>query len=292
MWKSRISSLSDVGLPNDASSAEGFEIEYMHCDMGEVVFNSGYFATQTLRHLSRRPRSSAINQWFLFHLRFGEAWFDTRGRRLHARPGAMFLISLNEEFQGQIMGYEGQLLILPREAFAGVAGDLDGLSNTLLSGSLAELLATYLNSLETHILRMSVDELRVAGRATAELIATCLRPSLDKLGQTSGQAESALFRRARAYIQQHLNDIDLGPERLMSQLRISRSNLYRAFEELGGVAAYIQRQRLLSAHADLVASPEMQVQAIAYRYGFSSASDFARAFRREFGHSPRQLRHR
>ncbi|WP_245329086.1 helix-turn-helix transcriptional regulator [Bradyrhizobium centrolobii] len=79
---------------------------------------------------------------------------------------------------------------------------------------------------------------------------------------------------------------------MAQQLRISRSNLYRAFESVGGVAGYIQRKRLRAAHAELVGSADRQVQEIAYRHGFKLASDFARAFRREFGVSPREMRER
>jgi AraC-like DNA-binding protein len=75
-------------------------------------------------------------------------------------------------------------------------------------------------------------------------------------------------------------------------LRISRSNLYRAFESVGGVARYVLRKRLHAAHAELIGTIDRQVQEIAYHHGFKLASDFARAFRREFGISPRQARER
>jgi AraC-like DNA-binding protein len=101
-----------------------------------------------------------------------------------------------------------------------------------------------------------------------------------------------LFERARLYIQNYLGESDLTPERVAQQLRVSRSNLYRTFEHVGGVARFIQQKRLRAAHAELVARPDRQVQEIAYRYGFKLASDFTRAYRREFGMSPREARER
>ncbi|WP_225955707.1 helix-turn-helix domain-containing protein [Amycolatopsis lexingtonensis] len=44
------------------------------------------------------------------------------------------------------------------------------------------------------------------------------------------------------------------------------------------------------AHADLRARPELSVSEIAARWGFSSASRFAAAFRRRYGHPPSQAR--
>jgi AraC-like DNA-binding protein len=143
-----------------------------------------------------------------------------------------------------------------------------------------------------HVITMSTDELKQAGRATADMIAACIQPSADRLEQARGSFESVMFEHARLYIENHLGEFDLTPERVAQQLRISRSNLYRAFESVGGVAGYILRKRLRAAHAELVVSTDSQVQEIAYRHGFKLASDFARAFRREFGISPREARER
>jgi AraC-like DNA-binding protein len=292
VWRTRISSLTDVGLPEGTNPAQGFEVEFMTCNMADVVLTSGHFAAQTLARAAEPSRGAPIDYWWLFRGRSGEAWFETGERRIHARPGAMFLISLDDEFRGRITDYDGLLLGLPRSVFAPVADELDRVCNTILSGNLIQLLADYLGNLEMHVMTMSADELKQAGRATAEMIAACIQPSADRLEQARGSIESVMFERARLYIENHLGEFDLTPERVAQQLRISRSNLYRAFESAGGVARYILRKRLRAAHAELVASTDRQVQEIAYRHGFKLASDFARSFRREFGYSPRDARER
>lgn len=292
VWKARVSSLTEVGLPEGRSAAQGFEVEFMTCNMTDVVLTSGHFAAQTFARASEPSPGPPVDHWWLFRIRSGEAWFETGERRLHARPGAMFLISLDEDFRGRITDYDGLVLALPRSMFAGVAEELDSVRTTILSGNLIELLADYLSNLEARVVRMSTDELRQAGRATAEMIAACIKPSPARLGQASGSFDSLLFERARLYIENHLGEFDLTPERVARGLRISRSNLYRAFESVGGVARYILRKRLHAAHAELVGATDRQVQEIAYRHGFKLGSDFARAFRREFGISPREVRAR
>jgi AraC-like DNA-binding protein len=72
---------------------------------------------------------------------------------------------------------------------------------------------------------------------------------------------------------------------------MSRSNLYRLFEDTGGVARYIQRERLLEAHAVLTdPATTPSISAIAEDLCFADASSFSRTFKREFGHSPSEVR--
>ena len=72
---------------------------------------------------------------------------------------------------------------------------------------------------------------------------------------------------------------------------MSRSNLYRLFEDTGGVARYIRRERLLEARAVLTDPASTQsISSIADDLCFADASSFSRAFKREFGHSPGELR--
>ncbi|KWV59062.1 hypothetical protein AS156_33370 [Bradyrhizobium macuxiense] len=290
VWNARIAPWLDVALPEGRSPAQGFEVEYVACNLSEFVLSSGRFAAQTFARASATSHRGP-DAWGLFRVRSGEVWLEASGRTIHAEPGAIFLISLANDFRGRITDYDGLLLTLPRSAFTGVAEQLDRASNRILSGNLIGLLADYLDTLVARLVDMSIDELRQAGRATAEMIAACIQPSPD-WSQARLSIESVLFERARLYIESHLGDFDLTPDRVAQQLRISRSNLYRAFESVGGVAGYIMRKRLQAAHAELVASAERQVQEIAYRHGFKLASDFTRAFRREFGVSPREARER
>jgi AraC-like DNA-binding protein len=73
---------------------------------------------------------------------------------------------------------------------------------------------------------------------------------------------------------------------------MSRSNLYRLFEDTGGVARYIQWERLLAARAILSDPSRIQsISAIAEDLCFADASSFSRTFKREFGYAPSETRY-
>jgi hypothetical protein len=55
----------------------------------------------------------------------------------------------------------------------------------------------------------------------------------------------------RQAVRKHLRTPTFGPTVLCRLVGISRSNLYNLFEDSGGVARYIQRERLIEAHAML-----------------------------------------
>lgn len=104
------------------------------------------------------------------------------------------------------------------------------------------------------------------------------------------QVES-LRSRTDAIIAENVADPHLTPASIAAQLNISLRQLYRAFDGVESPAARIRRSRLERA-AQLLAnqSPHTHVDRVAQDCGFGSAEYFSRAFRREYGLSPRAYR--
>ncbi|MFB8396256.1 helix-turn-helix domain-containing protein [Streptomyces yangpuensis] len=96
-----------------------------------------------------------------------------------------------------------------------------------------------------------------------------------------------------AHIDDRLADPDLTPASIAAAHHISVRNLHRIFAQEGTtVGRWIRRRRLEEARRELIrrgpASPT--VAAVAYRWGFVSASHFGRAFRQTYGIAPHAWR--
>ncbi|RDD81847.1 helix-turn-helix domain-containing protein [Dyella tabacisoli] len=103
-------------------------------------------------------------------------------------------------------------------------------------------------------------------------------------------ARAVMLGRIKHYIQSNLHREELSPDNILSAFPLARPTLYRMFEHEGGLSAYIRHCRLREAADELVRSTPMTVAQIAYRWGFSYASDFTRAFRRAYGMAPQEFR--
>ncbi|NKE44005.1 helix-turn-helix transcriptional regulator [Roseomonas frigidaquae] len=126
--------------------------------------------------------------------------------------------------------------------------------------------------------------------ALSSMLAACLLD--DEMQPTSGRLQLEAARRARviALVDAALGDPELSPAKLVRQTGLSRSELYRCFAPTGGVSRVIQLRRLRRAYAELArADGPSSISLIKDAVGFFDASSFTRAFRREFGCTPREV---
>jgi AraC-like DNA-binding protein len=134
------------------------------------------------------------------------------------------------------------------------------------------------------------DGLRLA-EATRAMIALAVAESPARQEAAAAPVAAVQLARLHNLVRANLSSARLGPTRLSREAGISRSQLYRLFEPLGGVALFIQRERLNAAYRALTDPDDTRgICEIAEASGLFDASSFSRMFRRTFGISPRELR--
>jgi AraC-like DNA-binding protein len=244
-------------------------------------------AARTKSHLKRDP----VDHWVISYCARGAHLARTAGSSLEVPARVPYLWSLGQEFLHERTHVDRVQFFLMRDAFRDIAPLLDAALGSKLDTSLGNLLGDYMIALESRLPAVTEDDLPRLSSAVGAMVAAAVAPSADRVAVAKGQIDLGRKERVRQAVRHHLRTPTLGPRTLGRLVGMSRSNLYRLFEETGGVARYIQSQRLLEAHATL-SDPEatMTISALSEDLCFADASSFSRTFKREFGHSPSELR--
>ena len=287
-WRGWFSPVFDVdGAPPAAS---GFAACCQVWALGDLVVSRTFApplrAVRTRELIRRNP----VDHWVLTIGQQGTTLL-ARQAELRAPAGIPFVLSLADELISE-RGQDVRLqFYFPRDSFREVAPLLDARRGRLLDSGMGRLLGDYLVLLERRLPQLSADELPRLTAAVCAMMAASLAPTADRLAMAAGPLEATRLEKVRLAVRRHLRSANLGPGTLCRQVGTSRSQLYRLLEHEGGVARYIQRQRLLASYAALSGNPGSQtVASIAEEFCFADASSFSRAFRQEFRMSPRDVR--
>lgn len=183
-------------------------------------------------------------------------------------------------------------LVFPRATVLGASPRLADVETIPALGRLpgARLLARYVDAIVAELPEMDDRTRAAAGDVALELLRAAVEPLLP---EARAARREALRARARRYIRVHLRDPRLAPEAIARALSVSLRTLHAAFEDTDDtVASLVRRARLARCREDLADPSGGTVTEIAFRWGFSDATHFSQAFKREYGRSPRDVRAR
>lgn len=216
------------------------------------------------------------------HLQFTSGTFMVQA-------GVPFLTSLAEPCLSERGRDERLHLYLSRDRFASLAPTLDGLRGPA-AGPFGALFARYLLLIEEALPALSEADASRLPEAIASMLTSAVELA-SRDDAAARRTDHSIMARVRSAVRRRIASVSLGPKSLCRDVGISRSRLYRLLEGQGGVARYIQRQRLDACYADLANPADTRpIAVIAECYGFSDPSSFSRAFRREFSLTPSDVR--
>lgn len=237
-------------------------------------------------------RRNAVDHWVVTLSRNTVTRLSTLGSPLEIAPGTPFILSFGDQSLIERGSQDERLqLILARDSFQAIAPLLDGARGIALEPAGARMLADYMQVLDQQIPTLEPDCADRLGSALEAMLRVCIAPSVQSRNAARDQVRLTLMERVRKAVALHLRSPTLGPDTLCREAATSRSQLYRLLEPEGGVASYIQRRRLAEGFALLSDIGNlMPIGRLAELLCFSDASAFSRAFRREFGISPSDVR--
>jgi len=288
-WHAWYSSLLDTTV--NRTEDEGFEARSETWSLRGLTISDGAAPAITTRRTRALIRRTPVDHWVLTLYRRGTVALRAPGESLTVEAGVPFVVSLADEMTTTKNEYSRVQFYLSRDAFAGIAAVLDGARAKPLSTPEGKLLADYMRLFVRNLRDLPAEDGPRLVTAVEAMVAACLAPSADRAASVQVQTDFTLMERVRRAVRAHLRSPALGPDKLCRETATSRSQLYRLLEDEGGVAHYIQRQRLSESFVMLCdVSNALPIGRIADLLCFADASSFSRAFRREFGMSPRDVR--
>ena len=237
-------------------------------------------------------RNNSVDHWAITLSRHSVSDIATRGLSFEAPPNTPYILSFGEELSISRRGQDERIqLILARDSFQSIAPLLDAARGRVLNTPPARMLADYILMLDHNVPILEDETAAHLRNAVEAMLAACLAPAAEVVAVARDQIKLTLMERVRQAVRRNLRSPSLGPDKLCREAATSRSQLYRLLEDEGGVANYIRRRRLSESFSMLCdVTNNLTISRVAELMCFADASSFSRAFRREFGMSPSDVR--
>jgi AraC-like DNA-binding protein len=232
-----------------------------------------------------------LDHWVLCVAPEGTHSLHAGGGPVTVAAGEPILLSLAEPFAGERDEADWLCLFIPRDSFPELAPTMDRCCHVPLATAPGRLLGGFLRELAAAMPTLRDAERPRAVEAIRAMVTAAITSGAAAQPMDEARVQEARLARIRAIMRQHLRSPDLSPAWLCRLADISRSQLYRLFEPVGGVAREIQRERLREAHRAIADPADARsIREIGEELGFPEPTTFSRAFRREFGYPPSRLR--
>jgi AraC family transcriptional activator of tynA and feaB len=225
----------------------------------------------------------------------GEAQFSQGGRNCCVPPGSFCLIDPALPFNIETTQMHARSVYLDRQSLFAVAPYIQTMTGRCIDGKSGVGAIMRATVDEMFKLAPSLDE--DTAESISEALPYTLATALTALGKDPELAHARLHlfhkKRILRFVRQSLHDPTLDPRRIANGVNLSLRYLYDLFaDEDMPLMKWIWSERLQRAQRDLRAPHLLarSIAEIAYSWGFSNQAHFSRAFRLEFGISPRQWR--
>ena len=293
-WRERVGHVIDV-VPSLSDLKRPFAASIDRYSVGDFVFTDCRSDAMWLdRSLARISKDSI--RTYAFHV-FLDGEVDNVSvrasqRRQETASASLLAIDLGQPVRMRRSACRVLTFFAPSAVAAEIFPDPEAIHGRGIHNEspLTQLIIEHATDLSRHIARMDAPAAEHSMRTSVQLLVEAFGKQAGLSGNARAAKRAAMFGRVRRYINDHLFDDSLTPDTVLDALQLPRPTLYRMFQHEGGLSAYIRHLRLRQAAEDLAHRPNLSVTDIAYGTGFSSPSDFTRAFRRAYDMAPQDFR--
>lgn len=207
-----------------------------------------------------------------------------------APAGALLVLDMRQPSWFEVADVHEIAVAIPRRLIAPRLQPFDA-HGLVATGPLIRLLGQSLRAVLRSLPELEPEQGRLVERMVVDQVCDTLLDALH--ANESGRArEASLASRVRTLMDAHLAE-PVDPAWICATLGVSRSALYRAFEGKGGVLRDLHLRRLRRVRAYLETPGETRpISMLAALTGFADKAHLTRAFKREFGATPGEIRAR
>ncbi|MGN6150245.1 MAG: helix-turn-helix domain-containing protein [Rhizomicrobium sp.] len=275
-------------------SADRFSGEIEGYLLDDIVFTRARASRQKFDRDDAMIARDGLDHYMIELFFDGSAEMNVHGRTIRNRPGQIMTFDLGEVMDSFNSDFDLLCILIPRARLSPLLARPDSIHGLIpcVEDGPGYLLAEYLRSVYAVLPKLSATETGPAARALLELIAGTLnRAAVGARWEGAGRHQSLLLR-AQVFIRENLRSPGLSSGRIAHAVGVSRTTLYQLFEPCGGVAAYVREIRLRKCLTEIMSAryAGTPIAEIGYRWGFTDAATFTRAFRRRFALTPSEAR--
>jgi len=290
IWHDSINVLFDVRSRKTVE--DGFYASVDAALIGDVALGRLMGTGQEFdRSRSKIARDGMDGYVLQFYLK-GQSAARSDARIQTASEGDLYILDMAQPLATTTSDHDQFSLIVPRRLLAPRLNSPDGVHMKVAPGTLplVGLFRDSLASFYKHLDNMTVSEAEAVMSPLLDMAVAAINGHVTEDEVAAYQVGQ--FSRIRHYVEEHLLDQSLSLDSVMGAFQISRRTAYRLFEAVGGFSTFVNRRRLKRSLDALRASrnQHISIAAIGAMHGFDNAENFSRAFRREFGLSPRTVR--
>jgi len=226
----------------------------------------------------------------------GDYLMQQNGRDVLLQPGDMTLYDATRPHRVHCQGESTEVIYLsiPRTVLRDRVSGIDNCTALRIPGKqgIGSIAANFLSSSVTQADQLQSHEFSSLAEHALDLLALAVnsvRPGDFNLSRS----RSISLNRVKTFIEQNLSNTELDTGLIVRHVGLSARYINTLFEEEGtSLMRYVWKRRLENCRKELQ-NPLYaghRLSDIAFRWGFNDAAHFSRAFKQQFGCSPREFR--
>lgn len=240
-----------------------------------------------------RVRRDGFDHFHLQVLRSGCMVGGAWGEERMLSPGDAVLFDTTRPQRTSVAAADYVTVTIQRSVLEAALPDARRLHGAVLPQAVSRPLHAVVMALAHQASSLPAGRAAAGGRAIVDILAGIAGTEPESSAAAGSDADvfEAKRVRAAAFIEANLGRSDLDVAAVAAASGLSRSGLYRAFAQGGGVEREILRRRLARLRAALLRPGELRSLAdLAMATGFASENHCSRAFKAAFGSAPNHLR--